>query len=158
MLPLELIEEGEKQWNGKYFLYFFSCAENLQWNFRCILSHLGRQRVQNLEQSLSWTSFSFTSHSASVMLTGTEYVQAIRKSRRKSVNNFGYEQKCSHYWGLYIHVQGQNSAVHPWTPKSAPHLLPQEREIMSFSWSQVPTPLWPHFLVNREMKDFIYTL
>lgn len=30
-----------------------------------------------------WTLFSFTSHSASAILTGTEYVKAIRKSRRK---------------------------------------------------------------------------
>lgn len=47
--------------------------------------------------------------------------------------------------------------MHPWIPKTASHLLPQGREIKSFSWSQVPTPLWPHSLVMEERK-IVYIL
>lgn len=38
------------------------------------------------------------------------------------------------------------------------HVLPQERETMSFSGSQVLTPLWSHFLVTQERLDIYFLI
>lgn len=152
-------------WN--FFPFFFPpmlkiCTETV----KCGLSYLDKKHWRIFSTNPLWTLFFCTSHSANMVLNGTEYVKALSKSRKKILYFLKICKQCLDMNknipinGTFVPIPRDRiqhyASLNPYSGISALHSLTQEiRNDFGFSWSQVPIPI-RLFFVTSERNTYIY--